>query len=163
MENAKKIGKKVVNFFGITVPTVAFLIIFITFMIGIVSRYVLRKPVPWTYEISILAYMWTTFFGVGQAIKLDEHVVFGLVYDSVSEKLQRVFRITYNLVIVILVSIVFVPCTSSMLSKQGITGVLQLPYKWVFAPFLLMFIDIIVRCAYNVVKEFIPQKKGEVK
>jgi TRAP-type C4-dicarboxylate transport system permease small subunit len=163
LENAKKIGKKVVNFFGITVPTVAFLIIFITFMIGIVSRYVLRKPVPWTYEISILAYMWTTFFGVGQAIKLDEHVVFGLVYDSVSEKLQRVFRITYNLVIVILVSIVFVPCTSSMLSKQGITGVLQLPYKWVFAPFLLMFIDIIVRCAYNVVKEFIPQKKGEVK
>ncbi|MDF2877976.1 MAG: C4-dicarboxylate transporter permease [Clostridia bacterium] len=117
---------------------------------------------PWTYEISILAYMWTTFFGVGQAIKLDEHVVFGLVYDSVSEKIQKVFRIGYNGFIAGLVTIAFVPCTTSMLSKQGITGVLELPYKWVFAPFLLMFIDIIIRCAYNVIKEFMPQKKEEV-
>ncbi|WP_069999529.1 TRAP transporter small permease [Cellulosilyticum sp. I15G10I2] len=163
MDNVKKIGKKVIDFLGITVPTITFLIIFITFMIGIISRYVLRQPVPWTYEISILAYMWTMFFGVGQAIRLDEHVVFGLVYDSASEKVQKIFRVIYNLAVAILVTIAFMPCLNSMLSKRGITGVLQLPYKWVFAPFLLMFIEIILRCAYNVIKEFMLQKKEEVK
>lgn len=162
MESIKKVGKKFVDFLGITVPTITFLIIFITFMIGIVSRYVLRKPVPWTYEISILAYMWTMFFGVGQAIRLDEHVVFGLVYDSVSEKIQRIFRIIYNVAIVILMSVALMPSLYSMLSKRGITGVLQLPYKWVFAPFFVMFLDIIIRCAYGVIKEFIPPKKEEV-
>lgn len=162
MKNLKKTGKKIIDFLGITVPTIAFLIIFITFMIGIISRYMLRKPVPWTYEISILAYMWTTFFGVGQAIKLDEHVVFGLVYDSVSEKMQKAFRVVYNTVIAVLVTVAFMPSLTSLLSKQGITGVLELPYKWVFAPFILMFAEIIIRCTYKVIKEFMPETKEGV-
>jgi hypothetical protein len=54
------------------------------------------------------------------------------------------------------------PSLASLLSKQGITGVLELPYKWVFAPFILMFAEIIIRCAYKVIKEFMPETKEGV-
>jgi len=159
MQNFKKVMKKFDNFIGVTIPTISFLIIFIVFLIQIVSRYVLRTPVPWTYEISILAYIWTMFFGIGQAIKMDENVVFGLVYDTVNENTKRTFRISYNLLIVIVTLIAFVPNLISMLEKRALTGALQLPFRWMFAPFFLMLVDIIIKCSRNVVSEFIPTKE----
>ena len=82
MDNLKKAGKAVVDFMGIVVPSISFIMIFITFMISICSRYFFRSAVTWSYEVSVLGYMWTMFFGVGKAIEADEHVVFGLVYDT---------------------------------------------------------------------------------
>ena len=56
------------------VPMLSFCIVFITFMMTIISRYVLRVAIPWSYEVSILGYMYCMFFGSGIAIKRDEHV-----------------------------------------------------------------------------------------
>ena len=39
MDNLKKAGKAVVDFMGIVVPSISFIMIFITFMISICSRY----------------------------------------------------------------------------------------------------------------------------
>lgn len=163
METIKKIFIKVVDFLGILVPTISFTVIFITFMISIISRYILKMPVTWAYEISILAYMWTTFFGVGKALELQEHVVFGLVYDGLSDKNKKFCRILYNILIVVLLTVSFKACAVSMLGKKYVTGVLKLPFKWIFAPFLFMYIDIIIRCAYEVYLEFKSDKRNEVK
>ena len=38
-------------------------------MVSIISRYIFRVPVAWSYEISVLGYMWTMFFGVGKAMR----------------------------------------------------------------------------------------------
>ena len=85
----KSTGRKILDFFEIGVTSISFIVIFVTFMISILSRYIFRIPVTWTYEISILGYMWTMFFGVGKAIDNDEHVVFSLVYDKISPKGKR--------------------------------------------------------------------------
>ena len=86
MDNFKKIGKKIVDFLGVFIPNITFLVIFLTFMVTIVSRYFFKTPVTWSYEVSVLGYMWTMFFGVGKAMEADEHVVFGLVYDAVKPR-----------------------------------------------------------------------------
>ncbi|MDC7245165.1 MAG: TRAP transporter small permease [Sphaerochaetaceae bacterium] len=121
-------------------------------MITIISRYLLRTPVPWAYEISILAYMWTMFFGVGKAMQNEEHVVFALVYDSVGPKLKIVFEILNSLILVILLVIVFLPSVNSLLSKKMVTGVLKLPYKVVFAPLIYMFAEMLIRSVMVSVK-----------
>lgn len=128
---------------------VTFSIIFLTFMTTIVSRYLLKMPVTWSYEVSVLAYMWTMFFGVGLGIKNDEHVVFGLVYDKRSERGQAMYLIIYNVILVVLLLISFIPGLNSLLSSTMITGVLKLPYKLIFAPYFFMLIDIIVRSGIN--------------
>ena len=57
MDNFKKIGKKIVDFLGVFIPNITFLVIFLTFMVTIVSRYFFKTPVTWSYEVSVLGYM----------------------------------------------------------------------------------------------------------
>ena len=148
----KNLGRKILDIFDIGVTSISFVVIFVTFMISIISRYVLRIPVTWTYEISILGYMWTMFFGVGRAIENDQHVVFSLVYDKVSPKTKRIFLILYNTLLVVLLAVAFLPCVQAMLKSTMKTGVLKLPYKVVFAPFFFMLVEIIVLSAINIKK-----------
>lgn len=166
MDNVKKWGKKATDFLGYFIPNVTFTIIFLTFMLTIISRYVLKKPVAWSYEISVLAYMWTMFFGVGKALEADEHVVFGLVYDTLGDKGKTICKIVYNLLLIVLIGLAFVPCVHSMLSKKMVTGVLKLPYTVVFAPFIYMFAEVFIRCVIDMVhncRALINSKKGAVK
>ena len=53
------------------ITDLSFLVIFCTFMLAIVSRYFFKRPVTWSYEISVLGYIWTMFFGVGLAVPMS--------------------------------------------------------------------------------------------
>ena len=77
LRKLKRAGEILMYIMSTVIPGISFTIIFLTFMLTIISRYILKAPVAWSYEISILAYMWTMFFGVGRALKAGEHVVFG--------------------------------------------------------------------------------------
>ena len=148
----RKLARAVSYFLGTIVPSVSFCMIFISFMIAILSRYVFRQPVAWTYEISVLGFMWTMFFGVGKAIETDEHVVFGLVYDVLKPRGKLICKLLYNTVLIVLLVILFEPAMRAALRSTMMTGVLKLPYKIVFAPFFLMLIEIVIRSAQNLVK-----------
>ena len=152
VSKGRKTGKWIMNFLGVGVTSVCFTIIFITFMVSIISRYVFRVPVAWSYEISVLGYMWTMFFGVGKAMEKDEHVVFSLVYDSLQPRGQYICKVIYNILLAVLLSVAFVPCIQSMLKKKNVTGVLQMPHAVVFAPFIYMLAEVIVRSIINVFK-----------
>ncbi len=148
----KKILKTVSYILGVVIPNIAFSIIFITFMIAILSRYIFRQPVAWTYEISVLGFMWTMFFGVGKALELDEHVVFGLVYDTLKPFGRMVSKLLYNSVLIVLLAVLFIPALKMALKSTMMTGVLKMPYKIIFAPFFLMLIEIIIRSGQNILK-----------
>jgi TRAP-type C4-dicarboxylate transport system permease small subunit len=79
----------------IHIPTLSFALMFVVFIIEIAWRY-LFVPLTWTMEFSLMAFLWTTLLGACWALRDDSHVVFGLVYDSVGPKAQRVIRIAGN-------------------------------------------------------------------
>lgn len=162
LNKARKIGKQVMGFLGIFIPNITFCVIFITFMVSIISRYLFRQPVAWSYEVSVLGYMWTMFFGVGKAMETDEHVVFGLVYDMLGILGQFIFKAVYNLFLLFLLLICFLPCVESLVGKQMMTGVLKLPYYIVFAPFIYMLGEIIVRTVINVLNSYQEYKDRKV-
>ena len=155
----KSIAGQILTLLDVGVTSVSFIVIFVTFLISILSRYVFRIPVTWTYEISILGYMWTMFFGVGKAMENDEHVVFSLVYDKLDEKGRRFCLIFYNALLVVLLLIAFIPCIQAMNKSTMTTGVLKLPYKIVFSPFFYMLVQIIVRSALRIY-ELLTKKEG---
>ena len=148
----KKILKAVDYIWGVVIPSISFSMIFIAFMIAILSRYVFRQPVAWTYEISVLGFMWTMFFGVGKAIEMDEHVVFGLVYDTLKPFGKMFCKLLYNTVLIVLLAILFIPALKMALKSTMMTGVLKMPYKIVFAPFFFMLAEVIVRSGQNIKK-----------
>ncbi|MCR5625800.1 MAG: TRAP transporter small permease subunit [Lachnospiraceae bacterium] len=148
----KSIAKKILDIFDVGVTSIAFIVIFVTFMISILSRYIFRIPVTWTYEISILGYMWTMFFGVGKAMENDEHVVFGLVYDKLGNNGKRFCLVLYNIMLVVFLLIAFIPSVQACAKSTMTTGVLKIPYRYVFSPFFFMLAEIIIRSAFNIKK-----------
>ncbi len=143
-----KIGHKLMTLLSEGVPMVAFLVVFVTFMLTIICRYVLRQAIPWSYEVSILGYMYCMFFGSGIALKKDEHVVFSLLYDKLPPKGKLISKLIYNAALVILIAIIFVPCMNSLMASTMKTGILKMPYKVVFAPFLWMLFECAFRCLF---------------
>ena len=130
------------------IPMVAFLVVFITFMMTIFCRYVLRFAIPWSYEVSILGYMYCMFFGSGIALKRDEHVVFSLLYDKLPPLGKLISKLVYNAALIILIAIVFTPCFKSLMASTMKTGILKMPYKVVFAPFMWMLFECAFRCLF---------------
>ena len=143
-----KIGSKLMTVLSEGVPMVAFLVVFVTFMMTIICRYVLRFAIPWSYEVSILGYMYCMFFGSGIALKRDEHVVFSLLYDKLPPLGQLISKLVYNTALVVLICIVFTPCLNSLMASTMKTGILKMPYKVVFAPFLWMLFECAFRCLF---------------
>ncbi len=143
-----KPAAKVMTVLSEGAPMVAFLVVFVTFMMTIFCRYVLRFAIPWSYEVSILGYMYCMFFGSGIALKRDEHVVFSLLYDKLPPIGQLICKLVYNAVLIVLIAIVFVPCINSLMASTMKTGILKMPYKFVFAPFLWMLFECAFRCLF---------------
>ena len=134
------------------ITDLSFLVIFCTFMLAIVSRYFFKRPVTWSYEISVLGYIWTMFFGVGLAMKRDEHVVFGLVFDVLQPKCKFAFYLFYNILLLFLLFVSTIPCLRALMTRTMVTGVLKMPYKVVFCPFMLMYVDMMYRTVINILK-----------
>ena len=143
-----KLGEKLMTVPSEGVPMVSFAVVFVTFMMTIFCRYILRFAIPWSYEVSILGYMYCMFFGSGIALKRDEHVVFSLLYDKLSPLGQLISKLVYNAVLVVLIAIIFVPCLNSLMASTMTTGILKMPYKVVFAPFLWMLFECAFRCLF---------------
>lgn len=160
MDKLKKVLKVIADFLGETVPAITFAVIFVTFVAQIIARYFFGKSITWSNEVSVLAYMWTMFFGVGKAMETDSHVVFGLVYDAVGQKTRYIFRMGYNILLIVCLALAFVPCVDKWMGQKMITGVLKLPYKVVFAPFIYMMAEMIIRSIVEMRKVHKLYKEG---
>lgn len=154
----KKIWLSVVNFIEVVIPTISFFILFIVFLIGIFSRYVVRQPVPWTYELSLLTFITIIYLAFGYATKKKELVAFSLVYEKFNEKIKKVCRIVSNILIVGLVIIIIVPGVKGILGLSSITGVLRIPLKYAFLPFIFMAVDMVIRALYQLFVEIFPKQ-----
>lgn len=160
-----KLGEKLMTVLSEGVPMVAFLVVFVTFMMTIICRYILRFAIPWSYEVSILGYMYCMFFGSGIALKRDEHVVFSLLYDKLPPIGKLICKLVYNIVLVVLIAIIFTPCLNSLMASTMKTGILKMPYKVVFAPFLWMLFECAFRCLFYIkasIDEYKAAKAGEL-
>ncbi|MCD7745185.1 MAG: TRAP transporter small permease subunit [Lachnospiraceae bacterium] len=162
MESFKKVIKTIFDGIGTVVPILSFLAIFITFTASIIARYIFNTSIRWSYEISVLGYIWCMFFGVGKAMEDDSHVVFSLVYDMLSPLWQFICKVVYNAFLMILLIIVFVPCCKALQNSSMVTSVLKIPYSVAFAPFIYMLAEIIVRSGINICKAYKEFKAGPV-
>ncbi|MEA5033345.1 MAG: TRAP transporter small permease [Sphaerochaeta sp.] len=122
---------------GIYVPVTAFLFMFIAFCLQIFSRYFLNHQFEWTYEYTVIGFIWTVAFGACAASKRREHVSFSLIYDRFGQRGQAIMKLVGNTIILIAFCIMIYPAFD-FIRFMGIktTPVLKIPISYVYAPFL---------------------------
>jgi len=128
-----------------------FLTLFGVFLVQIAARFGFNRPLPWTDEAAVILYVWVILWGCAAVVPEREHVVFDLVWNSVGRRSRQAMRIVGNLLIGGL-SLVAIPASWDYVKFMGREGspVLDVPFSWIFLPFVLLLISLVLRSAWNV-------------
>ncbi len=137
--------------------------LFLVFVVQVTARFGFNKPLAWTDEMAVVLYIWVILWAAAFMVPEREHVVFDLVYQMASPRIRRLMRIAGHLMIGGL-SAWALPASWDyihFMAREG-TPVLNLPFMWVFLPFALMLVSLIVRGLWQIiaiVREAIGDKK----
>jgi TRAP-type C4-dicarboxylate transport system permease small subunit len=115
-----------------------FAALFGVFLLQVVMRYVVNRPLGWSDELALLLYPWAVFWAAAFLVPVKDHVAFDLLYQSVAPPVRRWFALAAAGVVVVLF-IVALPKTADyvwFMRREG-TPVLGVRYHYVFACFAI--------------------------
>lgn len=155
-------------------------VIFITFLAQIFARYAPKiatavpvsaisqwmstlEPIGWTVNLISLLWVWLIFFGCAFVVKERDHVVFDVFVQAMPPWLKLFCKLFVALVIVCAMiwslGPVWDATFGSRLMELKKIQTLRIPItgdriamKWLFAPYVLLMVVLIVRYSYSVVE-----------
>ena len=128
-----------------------FLLLFTVFIVQIVARFGFAKPLPWTDEAAVILYVWVILWAAATMVPAREHVVFDLVWNSVSPRARQAMAVLGHMMLGGL-ALVGIPASWDyvhFMAREG-TPVLGVPFMWVFLPFVLLMLALVVRSAWAI-------------
>ena len=151
MKLLKRIGRGIVDFIEIYLPITVFVLMFIVFLINIFTRYVLRNPQNWTFEFSVNAVVIVGLLGACIAYRLEDHVVFDLVYVKRSPRSQAIMRMVSCAIVIVFLVIALPTTLRSLWNNPAVTSIMKIPDRFIFAVLPVMMISTIARSVYRLV------------
>ena len=128
-----------------------FLALFLVFIVQITARFGFNKPLPWTDEAAVILYIWAILWAAAAVVPEREHVVFDLVWNSVGRRTRQAMKLVGNLLLGGL-ALVALPASWDyvhFMAREG-SPVLGLPFMWVYLPFVLLLIALVIRSAWAI-------------
>ena len=144
MNTIKRVFYILRDVFEIYVPLIAFAVMFLTFILQIVARYVFKYPLTWAYEITVIGFSWSVIFGACYAMRSRSHVKFTLIYDMLSGKKAAILRLLGNLIILVAFVALLVPSIEyvKFMDFQS-TSVFKIKLSWIFSAFIYFVISMV--------------------
>ena len=119
------------------IPVASFVIMFLVFIAQIFSRYILRAPLAWAYEVTVSCYLWLVVLGACYAQRNRSHVTFTLLTDTLPMRVQAAFIGLGSLLIAVAFIWSFVPSIDFVdFMKAQKTSVLKITLNIVYAPYI---------------------------
>jgi TRAP-type C4-dicarboxylate transport system permease small subunit len=121
---------------------------FVSFLIQIVARYALNRPVAWTEEISVLCWLWVVLWGAGFVIRDDEEVRFDIIYGLVPIKTRRVFTVMTGIALIILY-VISLPATWKYVAfmHRERSAYLGIPFNYLYSIYIAFAVAVVIRHA----------------
>src|SRR6185437_2748080 len=121
-------------------------LMFVSFVLQIVSRYVFDAPLAWTLELCLTTWLWVVFWEAAFLLRDRDHIKFDLFYATTPTRVRRVLAIAAALAI--LVSFLApLPATLGYIRFEKIrnSSTLHIPLDYVFSVYGLFMAAIVVR------------------
>lgn len=121
-------------------------IMFVTFIIQVVFRYVLNFPVGWTSEVTVISWLWLVLWGAAFVVTEREEIRFDLVYGAVGRRTRRVLAIIGSIALLILY-ILSLPAAVDYVTFMKIqsTVYLKIRFDYLFSIYVIFAVAIIIR------------------
>ena len=132
-----------------------FVTLFGVFLIQITARFFFNKPLPWTDEMAVVLYVWVILWACATMVPAKDHVVFDLLYNAVPANAKRGFALLGAVLIGGLAAYALPGSWDyvQFMKREG-TPVLGIPFNWVFMPFVLLLVALVLRGIATVVQVF---------
>ncbi len=126
--------------------------IFLSFILQIVSRYVIRQPLGWTLEACLLSWLWLVFWSSAFTLKEQDHVRFTILIDAAGPATRKVYVVLTGLCIIAAFAI-SLPATYDFVSFMKIekTSLLKVRFDYVFGIYLIFAVAMITRSVWWIV------------
>jgi TRAP-type C4-dicarboxylate transport system permease small subunit len=128
-----------------------FLTLFVVFIVQVGARFGFNKPLPWTDEAAVVLYVWIILWSAATIVPEREHVVFDLLWNRAPRAVRRAMRIAGNLLVGGLAAVAL-PATWDYVHfmHRESTPVLGISFMWVFLPFVVLMLALVVRSAWAI-------------
>lgn len=155
MNHLKKVFYALRDIVEVYLPIAAFIVMFLTFILQIVARYLFKFPLTWAYEVTVIGFSWTVILGACYAMRTQTHVKFTLIVDMLSPKKAAIVKTLGNFIIVIaFVALIFPSYEYVKFMNFQSTSVFKVKLSYIFAPFVYFIISIIGYTLAEIISDF---------
>lgn len=128
------------------VGVLLFASLFLVFVVQVTARFAFDRPLPWTDEAAVVLYLWAVLWGAAVVCKDREQVAFDLLYQAAPPPIRRLMALTAAMLVGGLAAWALPGTLDYILFMQReSSAVLGLPLHWVFMPFALLLLALLVR------------------
>lgn len=162
------------------IAAITLAVIFVTFILQVFTRYAAKmawlmpipsisdwmadmEPLRWSVYLISLLWVWLIFFSCSFFVRDRDHVVFDIIYHAMPTGGRKVLAIAGALLLVGFMLYSFLPTYDALWASRlmelkklqtlriPVTGD-KIPMKWLFAPYLLLMVAVIVRGLWSLVQ-----------
>jgi len=120
--------------------------IFLSFLAGIVFRYVLNLPMGWAQELSVVCWLWMVLWGAAFVVQERDEIRFDLLIAAVPPRVRIAMGIVAALSLIVLYAM-SLPAIVSYVTFMKVehTAYLKIRFDWLFSIYVVFAVAIIVR------------------
>lgn len=124
-------------------------VMFLSFLVTILFRYVLNWPAGWASELSTVMWIWLVLWGAAFVTRERDEIRFDIFYGAVPPTARRVMLIIFSLAVIglFLVSLPAVWDYVTFMSVQR-TAYLRIRYDWLFSIYVVFAVAVIIRYSF---------------
>lgn len=122
------------------------------FVVQVFMRYVMNKPLAWTEEFVMIAFIWAVFWAAAFMVRIKEHVSFDVLYDFLSDNGRRACAI-FAMAVLLVAFGLLIPHTWDYLNflTRKNSPVMRLPMEWIYGCYLVFLLSFSAQGLYRLV------------
>ena len=124
----------------------AFVVVVMSVLWGVLTRYLLAQPAAWSYEVATIGFAWLVFFGAAACVRYRAHADIDVLVSLFSPAWQRrvaIFNFWLLAIFFGTLSILFGIHTID--AHKSVTIALNLPRSIIYVPLCLATLMMLVR------------------
>ncbi len=121
-------------------------VMFFSFLLQVIFRYVLNWPTGWTNELCAILWIWIVLWGAAFVLTEQEEMRFDLIYASVGPRTRGAMFLVCAASLIILYGISFPAVLDYVLfMKVESSAYLKIRFDWLFSIYVVFVVAIIAR------------------
>ena len=130
------------------IAVVLMAIMFVSFILQIVFRYVLNRPLGWSEEVTVLCWVWVVLWGASFILSDRDEIRFDIISGAVPQRTARVFTVISGLALIALF-VVSLPATWNYVAfmRREKSAYLGMRFDYLYSIYVVFALACIVRHA----------------